>query len=69
MINEKLKKAEDLSEKGMIDESQKVLEEAEALKELTGRQELVLLDSSKYMLLMFILPIKSYRFVVVVEHF
>ncbi|GLT26858.1 hypothetical protein SLA2020_018990 [Shorea laevis] len=42
MINEKLKKAEDLGEKGMIDEAQKALEEAEALK-----MEPVL-DSSKY---------------------
>ncbi|GKV27881.1 hypothetical protein SLEP1_g37001 [Rubroshorea leprosula] len=32
MINEKLKKAEDLGEKGMVDKAQKALEEAEALK-------------------------------------
>ncbi|GKV48037.1 hypothetical protein SLEP1_g54876 [Rubroshorea leprosula] len=32
MINEKLKKAEDLGEKGMVDEAQKALEEAEGLK-------------------------------------
>ncbi|BBH06832.1 LUC7 related protein [Prunus dulcis] len=32
MINEKLKKAEDLGEQGMVDEAQKALEEAEALK-------------------------------------
>ncbi|KAJ4844003.1 hypothetical protein Tsubulata_010775 [Turnera subulata] len=32
MINEKLKKAEDLGEQGMVDEAQKVMEEAEALK-------------------------------------
>ncbi|XVE62152.1 hypothetical protein DITRI_Ditri06bG0095800 [Diplodiscus trichospermus] len=47
MINEKLKKAEDLGEKGMVDEAQKALEEAEALKKLPARQEAVL-DSSKY---------------------
>ncbi|GLT52104.1 hypothetical protein SLA2020_254650 [Shorea laevis] len=47
MINEKLKKVEDLGEKGMVDEAQKALEEAEALKKLSARQELVL-DSSKY---------------------
>ncbi|GKV45621.1 hypothetical protein SLEP1_g52682 [Rubroshorea leprosula] len=68
MINEKLKKAKDLVEKGIIDEVQKVLEEAEALKKLPARQEPVL-DSSKYTLLMFALPIKSYRFVTFVEHF
>ncbi|KAL9992905.1 putative protein kinase TKL-Pl-5 family [Helianthus debilis subsp. tardiflorus] len=32
LINEKLKKAEDLGEQGMLDEAQKALEEAEALK-------------------------------------
>ncbi|XP_043707378.1 putative RNA-binding protein Luc7-like 2 [Telopea speciosissima] len=47
MINEKLKKAEDLGEQGMVDEAQKALEEAEALKKLGARQEPVL-DSSKY---------------------
>ncbi|KAL7148778.1 hypothetical protein ABFS83_06G202300 [Erythranthe nasuta] len=47
MINEKLKKAEDLGEQGMIDEAQKALEEAEALKKLPARQE-PMLDSSKY---------------------
>ncbi|GKV44785.1 hypothetical protein SLEP1_g51942 [Rubroshorea leprosula] len=47
MINEKLKKAENLGEKGMVDEAQKALEEAEALKKLSARQEPVL-DSSKY---------------------
>ncbi|KAF7817732.1 putative RNA-binding protein Luc7-like 2 [Senna tora] len=47
MINEKLKKAEDLGEQGMVDEAQKALEEAEALKKLPSRQEPVL-DSSKY---------------------
>ncbi|GER43203.1 LUC7 related protein [Striga asiatica] len=59
MINEKLKKAEELAsviclplihplgEQGMVDEAQKLLEEAEALKKLPARQELVL-DSSKY---------------------
>ncbi|KAH9734308.1 hypothetical protein KPL71_017326 [Citrus sinensis] len=47
MINEKLKKAEDLGEQGMVDEAQKALEEAEALKKLPARQEPTL-DSSKY---------------------
>ncbi|KAK6911758.1 Luc7-related [Dillenia turbinata] len=47
MINEKLKKAEDLGEQGMVDEAQKALEEAEALKKLAPRQEPVV-DSSKY---------------------
>ncbi|KAI4302064.1 hypothetical protein L6164_035282 [Bauhinia variegata] len=47
MINEKLKKAEDLGEQGMVEEAQKALEEAEALKKLPARQEPVL-DSSKY---------------------
>ncbi|XP_021632681.1 putative RNA-binding protein Luc7-like 2 isoform X2 [Manihot esculenta] len=47
MINEKLKKAEDLGEQGMVDEAQKALEEAEALKKLPARQEPAL-DSSKY---------------------
>ncbi|KAG6530166.1 hypothetical protein ZIOFF_012388 [Zingiber officinale] len=47
MINEKLKKAEDLGERGMIDEAQKALEEAEALKKLGVRQEPVQ-EPSKY---------------------
>ncbi|KAL6586825.1 hypothetical protein OROMI_001813 [Orobanche minor] len=47
MINEKLKKAEDLGEQGMVDEAQKALEEAEALKKLPARQEPIF-DSSKY---------------------
>ncbi|PIN23217.1 Spliceosome subunit [Handroanthus impetiginosus] len=47
MINEKLKKAEDLGEQGMVDEAQKALEEAEALKKLPARQE-PMVDSSKY---------------------
>ncbi|KAM7278254.1 hypothetical protein ACFE04_005388 [Oxalis oulophora] len=47
MINEKLKRAEELGEEGKIDEAQKALEEAEALKKLPARQEPVL-DSSKY---------------------
>ncbi|KAL0402686.1 UNVERIFIED_CONTAM: putative RNA-binding protein Luc7-like 1 [Sesamum latifolium] len=47
MINEKLKKAEDLGEQGMVDEAQKALEEAEALKKLPPRQESAI-DSSKY---------------------
>ncbi|KAI3963239.1 hypothetical protein MKX01_030369 [Papaver californicum] len=42
MINEKLKREEDLGEKGMVDEAQKALDEAEALKKDPG------LDSSKY---------------------
>ncbi|CAA0829594.1 LUC7 related protein [Striga hermonthica] len=47
MINEKLKRAEELGEQGSVDEAQKLLEEAEALKKLPARQEPVL-DSSKY---------------------
>ncbi|XP_008791797.1 putative RNA-binding protein Luc7-like 2 [Phoenix dactylifera] len=47
MINEKLKKAEELGEMGMVDEAQKALEEAEALKKLGARQEPIA-DSSKY---------------------
>ncbi|KAG6526349.1 hypothetical protein ZIOFF_016332 [Zingiber officinale] len=47
MINEKLKKAEDLGERGMIDEAQKALEEAEAMKKLGVRQEPVQ-EPSKY---------------------
>ncbi|KAI3854202.1 hypothetical protein MKW98_024625 [Papaver atlanticum] len=47
LINEKLKKAEDLGEQGMVDEAQKTLEEAEALKKLSARQDPGL-DSSKY---------------------
>ncbi|KAL7252384.1 hypothetical protein ACSBR1_007050 [Camellia fascicularis] len=47
MINEKLKKAEDLGEQGMVDEAQQALEEAEALKKLAPRQDPVL-DASKY---------------------
>lgn len=47
IINEKLKKAEDLGEQGLVDEAQKALEEAEALKMLGARQEPVL-DSTKY---------------------
>ncbi|XP_020974201.1 luc7-like protein [Arachis ipaensis] len=50
MINEKLKKAEDLGEQGKVDEAQKALEEAEALKKLPTRQEPVVdnSNSSKY---------------------
>ncbi|KAJ6975261.1 hypothetical protein NC653_031193 [Populus alba x Populus x berolinensis] len=47
MINEKLKKAEDLGEQGMVDEAQRALEEAEALKKLPARQDPTV-DSSKY---------------------
>ncbi|XP_074292364.1 uncharacterized protein LOC141619234 isoform X2 [Silene latifolia] len=47
LINEKLKKAEDLGEQGMVDEAQKVMEEAEALKKLAPRPEPVG-DSAKY---------------------
>ncbi|XP_019246156.1 PREDICTED: putative RNA-binding protein Luc7-like 1 isoform X2 [Nicotiana attenuata] len=47
IINEKLKKAEDLGEQGMVDEAQKALEEAEALKKLPARQDPVQ-DSLKY---------------------
>ncbi|GKV47770.1 hypothetical protein SLEP1_g54636 [Rubroshorea leprosula] len=59
MINEKLKKAEDLGEKGMVDKAQKTLEGAEALKKISisefssvislyTRQEPVLDSSNKY---------------------
>ncbi|GLT25840.1 hypothetical protein SLA2020_009430 [Shorea laevis] len=48
MINEKLKKAEDLGEKGMIDEAQKALEEAEALKRFQFLKQEPVLDSSEY---------------------
>ncbi|XP_057515468.1 uncharacterized protein LOC130797017 isoform X1 [Amaranthus tricolor] len=48
LINEKLKKAEELGEQGMVDEAQKALEEAEALKKLAPRQEVVAGDSAKY---------------------
>lgn len=52
LINEKLKKAEELGEQGMLDEAQKALEEAEALKKLSihlppPRQEPPT-DSAKY---------------------
>ncbi|KMZ64861.1 Luc7-like protein [Zostera marina] len=47
MINEKLKKAEDLGEQGMVDEAQKALEEAEALKKLSSRQEPIV-DTAKF---------------------
>ncbi|KAH9606744.1 hypothetical protein KSS87_009527, partial [Heliosperma pusillum] len=47
LINEKLKKAEDLGEQGMVDEAQKVMEEAEALKRLAPRPEPVG-DPTKY---------------------
>ncbi|XP_022678765.1 putative RNA-binding protein Luc7-like 2 isoform X2 [Setaria italica] len=47
MINEKLKKAEELGEQGMVDEAQKALEEAEALKKLAPRPEPPS-DPSKY---------------------
>ncbi|CAA7032788.1 unnamed protein product [Microthlaspi erraticum] len=47
MINEKLKKAEEFGEQGMVDEAQKALEEAEALKKLTVRREPAV-DSTKY---------------------
>ncbi|XP_062222826.1 uncharacterized protein LOC133921806 [Phragmites australis] len=46
MINEKLKRAEELGENGMIDEAQKLLDEAEALKKLSARPQPVL-DSAK----------------------
>eukprot|EP00850_Spirogloea_muscicola_P016216 SM000130S27103 [mRNA] locus=s130:227914:232056:+ [translate_table: standard] len=39
MIEEKLKKAEELGEEGMVDEAQRLLEEAEALKKLGARVE------------------------------
>lgn len=47
LINEKLKKAEELGEQGMVDEAQKALEEAEALKKLAPRLDPVV-DSTKY---------------------
>ncbi|KNA21373.1 hypothetical protein SOVF_043770 [Spinacia oleracea] len=47
LINEKLKKAEDLGEQGLVDEAQKALEEAEALKKLAPRQD-PSADSAKY---------------------
>ncbi|KMZ62696.1 Luc7-like protein [Zostera marina] len=47
MINEKLKKAEDLGEQGMVDEAQKALEEAEALKKMGSRHEPIL-ENAKY---------------------
>ncbi|KAK2985595.1 hypothetical protein RJ640_000292 [Escallonia rubra] len=47
LINEKLKKAEEFGDQGMVDEAQRALEEAEALKKLPPRQEPVT-DSSKY---------------------
>ncbi|KAG8061752.1 hypothetical protein GUJ93_ZPchr0003g17450 [Zizania palustris] len=47
MINEKIKKAEELGEQGMVDEAQKVLEEVEALKKLAARKEPIS-DSTKY---------------------
>ncbi|KAG2652193.1 putative RNA-binding protein Luc7-like 2 [Panicum virgatum] len=46
MINEKLKRAEELGENGMIDEAQKLLDEAEALKKLSSRPQAIP-DSSK----------------------
>ncbi|CAD6243679.1 unnamed protein product [Miscanthus lutarioriparius] len=46
MINEKLKKAEELGENGMVDEAQKLLDEAEALKKLSTRPQAVP-DSTK----------------------
>ncbi|XP_078441200.1 U1 snRNP-associated protein usp106-like [Wolffia australiana] len=46
MINEKLRRAEALGEQGMVDEAQRVLEEAEALRRLASRPEPT--DSSKY---------------------
>ncbi|KAG2659639.1 hypothetical protein PVAP13_1KG373700 [Panicum virgatum] len=46
MINEKLKRAEELGENGMIDEAQKLLDEAEALKKLSARPQAIP-DSSK----------------------
>ncbi|KAL9233517.1 hypothetical protein vseg_008503 [Gypsophila vaccaria] len=49
LINEKLKRAEDLGEQGMVDEAQKVMEEAEALKKLAVVPRLEPVgDSAKY---------------------
>ncbi|CAA6663875.1 unnamed protein product [Spirodela intermedia] len=47
MINEKLRRAEALGEQGMVDEAQKALEEAEALRKSASRQEPAA-DASKY---------------------
>ncbi|XP_047071619.1 putative RNA-binding protein Luc7-like 2 isoform X3 [Lolium rigidum] len=48
LINEKLSKAEALGEQGMVDEAQKVLEEAEALKKLAASRQEPASDPSKY---------------------
>nr|XP_051177132.1 uncharacterized protein LOC127291849 isoform X3 [Lolium perenne] len=48
LINEKLSKAEALGEQGMVDEAQKVLEEAEALKKLAALRQEPASDPSKY---------------------
>ncbi|GAB2287137.1 hypothetical protein Dimus_021523 [Dionaea muscipula] len=48
MINEKLKKAEDLGEQGLVDEAQKALEEAEALKKLAPLRQEPVPDTTKY---------------------
>ncbi|GAB2211804.1 hypothetical protein Droror1_Dr00025139 [Drosera rotundifolia] len=48
MINEKLKKAEDLGEQGLVDEAQRALEEAEALKKLAPLRLEPIPDGAKY---------------------
>ncbi|XP_072057281.1 uncharacterized protein [Arachis hypogaea] len=73
MINEKLKKAEDLGEQGKVDEAQKALEEAEVLKkcQLPTRQEPVVDNSilQNIQLLICELLIRSYVYVTYVEYF
>ncbi|KAJ6433778.1 hypothetical protein OIU84_017474 [Salix udensis] len=65
MINEKLKRAEDLGEQGMVDEAQKALEEAEGFQ--PGRS--LLWIPSSILLPMCALLIRSYVFVTFVELF
>ncbi|KAM3280089.1 hypothetical protein ACQJBY_047092 [Aegilops geniculata] len=48
LINEKLSKAEALGEQGMVEEAQKALEEAEALKKLAAARQEPVADPSKY---------------------
>uniref|UniRef100_A0A453MGM5 RNA-binding protein Luc7-like 2 n=2 Tax=Aegilops tauschii subsp. strangulata TaxID=200361 RepID=A0A453MGM5_AEGTS len=48
LINEKLSKAEALGEQGMVEEAQKALEEAEALKKLAAARQEPVPDPSKY---------------------
>ncbi|XP_044945894.1 U1 snRNP-associated protein usp106-like isoform X2 [Hordeum vulgare subsp. vulgare] len=48
LINEKLSKAEALGEQGMVEEAQKALEEAEALKKLAAARQEPVADPAKY---------------------